>query len=123
MPDKQEENRNELGQWGKGTSGNPGGRPKGSVGLTRRIRELLLADRGKEKQIADLLVESMVKEALKNPAKMWSFIKEFIDRDEGRTDRRDIISHEDQTVADDVAAQIRSALEAMKASVPDDEVN
>jgi len=88
MPQEQEENRNELGQWQKGISGNPGGRPKGSVGLNKRIRELLLSEGGADgKTVADVLVEVLVKAALKNPAKMWPFIREIMDRDEGPVNR------------------------------------
>lgn len=87
MPDEQGENRNNLGQFEKGKSGNPGGRPKGSVGMTKRIRELLLSDSGGGKPVADVLAEVLVREAIKNPAKMWRFIQETIDRDEGVMER------------------------------------
>lgn len=87
MPEEQGGNRNELGQFEKGKSGNPGGRPKGSVGLNRRIRELLLSDSGSGKPVAEVLVEVLIREAIKNPAKMWPFIKEVMERDEGPVER------------------------------------
>tara|TARA_R100000458_G_C8248501_1_gene225889 strand:- start:64 stop:414 length:351 start_codon:yes stop_codon:yes gene_type:complete len=72
-------------QFKPGQSGNPGGRPVGSVGLSKRIQKVLLEttdNRGKP--LADILVEKLVAESLKNPHKMYAFIRDFIDRDEGK---------------------------------------
>ena len=116
MPEKQDGNRNARGHFEKGVSGNPGGRPRGSVGLSRRIQELMLTESGATgKTLADHLVEALVTESLKNPSKMWPFIKEFLDRDEGRTDKLDVAN--DASPAEQ-AALIREALAQMRASVP-----
>lgn len=115
--EEQDKNRDGAGRFLPGASGNPGGRPRGRVGLTNRIRLLLEqpASGGSEKAVADVLAERLVAESLKNPAKMWQFIKEFLDRDEGRTDKLDIAN--DASPAEQ-AAMIRDALAQMRASVP-----
>ena len=92
---------------------NPGGRPKGSVGLNNRIRKLLLSEENGV-VVADALVKELVKAALRNPAKMWPFLKEFMDRDEGRTDGRN--ESEDAKTPEQVAQEVRDALDAMKAA-------
>ena len=117
MPEKYEENkpeRTETGQWKKGQSGNPKGRPKGTVGLNTRIRQLLLEERN-GKVVADVLVEQLVRAALADPQKMWGFIKEFMDRDEGRSDKLDEING---ASLEDRAHQLRAALTAMDATIP-----
>jgi len=117
MPEKYEENKPErtaTGQWKKGQSGNPNGRPKGTVGLNTRIRELLLEERN-GKVVADVLVEQLVKAAIADPQKMWGFIKEFMDRDEGRSDKLDEING---ASLEDRAHQLRAALSAMDDTVP-----
>ena len=116
------EPRDNNGRFLKGNSGNPSGRPKSSVSISARIRKVLLQERGKDgKVVADVLAEGMVKEALKYPAKMLAFLKEFMDRDEGRTDRRDLEGNDANISAEACAAAIRGAVEAMKASVPGNE--
>jgi hypothetical protein len=64
--------------WKKGQSGNPGGRPK-NESMTARLRRVL-AQEHNGREIADLIAERLVKEALsgKHP-----FIKELLDRVEG----------------------------------------
>tara|TARA_R100000458_G_C8278525_1_gene254881 strand:+ start:2101 stop:2457 length:357 start_codon:yes stop_codon:yes gene_type:complete len=116
-PQKQDDNRDNKGRFVKGQSGNPGGRPK-TINLNARIRDVLQRTQN-GKEVADLLAEKMVAEALKNPAKMWSFLKEFIDRDEGRTDGRGT-ELESGTTADQTASAVRAAIEAMRGSVPDE---
>ena len=68
----------------KGQSGNPSGRPKGSVGLTARIRRVLLKETKDGRPLADVLAEILVNQAMKNPAKMNAFLRDFMDRDEGK---------------------------------------
>jgi hypothetical protein len=63
------------------------------------------------KQLADVLAEILVKEAMKNPAKMHPFIRDFIERDEGKVadklqvegvnSLRDLIEELDQSRDDD----------------------
>lgn len=120
-PQKQDENRvkrDSKGQFVKGQSGNPGGRPHGSVGLTNRVKDVLLQERN-GRIVADALAEVLIKEALKNPSKMWSFIKEFMDRDEGRSDGRGEI--EAETTAEQRATEIMATIQAMKDTVPNNE--
>ena len=73
--------------------------------------------KGKKRQIkaADLLVERLLEEAMRNPAAMWPLIKEFIDRDEGRTDGKNAVGSDSP---DDIARKIREAKAQMRASVP-----
>ena len=76
-----------------GQSGNPGGRPKGTVNLTARIRKVLEREQKDGRKIADVLADVLVKETLKNPAKMGAFLRDFIDRDEGKvSDRLEVMA-------------------------------
>ena len=76
-------------RWKKGQSGNPKGRPKGAVGLTKRIEEKLLESfQGDDsQQLADLLAAAIVKAMLKDPLKAERLISRFMDRDEGPVER------------------------------------
>ena len=116
-PAKEDGSRDDQGRFVKGVSGNPKGKPKGAVHLSTRIRRVLLQETSGGKKVSDVLAEVLVREALKNPAKMWQFIKEFMDRDEGRTDRLDILN---QASAEEQAQSIREALEAMDSTVGGD---
>lgn len=119
-PKKQAANkptRNEKGQYVKGQSGNENGRPKGALGMTGRVRAVLESiDPSTGKPIADVLAIQLVKETLKNPAKMWQFLKEIIDRDEGRSDKLDVLNAKS---ASETAADIRADVAAMKETVPE----
>ena len=98
-------------QWKPGQTGNPNGAPKGKrVNISRRVREVLQTEL-KGKKLADILSEIMVREAVKNPVKMWPFIKDFMDRDEGPPER----SPDD---IEAIAASIRTAMKAMDETVP-----
>ena len=117
-PAEQDKNRTRdaNGRFVKGQSGNPTGRPKGSIELTARIKKVLQQETN-GREVADMLAEVLVREALRNPHKMWAFIREFMDRDEGRSDGRGR-ELEGGTTADQTAAAVRAAIEAMKSSVP-----
>jgi len=98
-------------RWKAGESGNPAGRPKGTVGLITRVKEVLKRENEEGVCLADELAEILVKEAMKHPAKMWGFIKEFMDRDEGPPER----NPED---IEGMAHAIRASMKAMDETVP-----
>lgn len=66
-PEKQENNRNPDGTFKEGMTGNPGGRPKGSVSLKtliqRRIAEIPI---GQTKTWAEQIIESLLEKAVKD---------------------------------------------------------
>lgn len=72
-PAKQEENRDT--RFKKGQSGNPTGRPKGSVSITARLRKILM-----DENEAEDLARAILKEAKDGNA---SVIKEILNRLEG----------------------------------------
>tara|TARA_R110000803_G_scaffold51337_1_gene106182 strand:- start:1515 stop:2009 length:495 start_codon:yes stop_codon:yes gene_type:complete len=104
MADKQEEKQAkrddperadhlEPYRWKKGQSGNLKGRPKGTVGLTKRIEERLLEEMkgGDSKQLADLLAGAIVKAMLQDPVKAERLISKFMDRDEGPVEKGSVL--------------------------------
>jgi hypothetical protein len=116
MPEEHEIKRDADGKFLKGTgSANPGGRPKGSVNMSTRIKAVLLKETN-GRVVADVLAEVLVKEALKSPAKMWGFLKEFMDRDEGRTDKLDALHG---MATEEQAERLRMAMAAMDSTVPE----
>jgi len=116
MPDDQRNHRADhlkAYQWERGESGNPNGRPKGTVGLITRVKEVLRRENKQGVSLADELAEILVKESMRNPAKMWAFIQEFLDRDEGPvTQNMNLINPEDQV------RRFREAVKAMDKTVP-----
>jgi len=74
-------------RWKPGQSGNPGGRPKGAINLSKRIENKLLEalqGQGPEgKQVADALASAIVKAMVKDPVKAERLIARVMDRDEG----------------------------------------
>jgi hypothetical protein len=78
---------NLLPAWSAGTSGNPNGRPKGSVSLTTLIRRALDGSKlGAEptpdgRTVAEWLVDNMISHAMKGNA---ACMKEIMDRIEGK---------------------------------------
>ena len=107
-----------------GQSGNPKGGKPGSINLMARLRKYLemeiLDPRDKtgmtEIKAADLLVQRIIEECMKKPSAMVFFLKEFMDRDEGRTDGKNVL---DQTeTPEDFAAKIREVKRQMEESVP-----
>ena len=84
-----------------GQSGNPSGRPKGALGLNARLRRILLERTDPSgKPLADILSEKLIAEALKNPAKMWPFLKDLIERDEGKVLEKVEVSGNPRTLVD-----------------------
>lgn len=66
-------------QFKQGQSGNPGGRPKGTVSVTRLIHEELAKG---DESTARLLVRAMIRQAKKGNVAAF---KELIERTDGRT--------------------------------------
>jgi hypothetical protein len=65
-------------RWKPGQSGNPGGRPKNDS-ITSRLRRVLASEHN-GREIADLIAERLIKEALSGK---FPFLKELLDRTEG----------------------------------------
>ena len=86
MPDDQETagpRKENSGQFKKGQSGNPLGRPKGSVSIVSLIREKLEEiPEGQKKRYADLLVDRIFIKALKEGD--TATIRDIIDRIDGK---------------------------------------
>tara|TARA_R110002110_G_scaffold217697_3_gene431631 strand:+ start:835 stop:1338 length:504 start_codon:yes stop_codon:yes gene_type:complete len=80
-------------RWKKGQSGNLKGRPKGAVGLSKRIEERLLEEikGGDSRQLADVLASAIVKVMLENPVKAERLISKFMDRDEGPVEKGSVV--------------------------------
>lgn len=70
-------------RWKPGQSGNPCGRPKGSISLMvrfeRRLREAVLSG---DRELADAVVEAMVRAVIRDPIKAWPILREFIQRED-----------------------------------------
>ena len=58
MPENTGETRNDLGQWKKGVSGNPAGKPPGSLSIKARIRQIFM----EEPETFEEVVRSYVKD-------------------------------------------------------------
>lgn len=70
------------GRFKKGQSGNPSGKPKGTINLSARIRrELEALAPDKKQQFADLVAKKIVAEMLKGKVDL---IRDFMDREEGK---------------------------------------
>tara|TARA_R110001583_G_scaffold31420_3_gene107454 strand:- start:2680 stop:3171 length:492 start_codon:yes stop_codon:yes gene_type:complete len=80
-------------RWKKGQSGNLKGRPKGAVGLSKRIEERLLEAISADdpRQLADLLAGAIVKTMLQDPVKAERLISKFMDRDEGPVEKDSVV--------------------------------
>lgn len=78
------ENRLENGQFAPGASGNPGGRPKGSISLVKILREKLeeIAP-GQKKTYAERLVDKLLTTALSLNGDLRA-IQDVIDRVDGK---------------------------------------
>jgi hypothetical protein len=75
-------------QWQPGQSGNPGGKPKGTVGLMPLIRKLLNEGDGKE---AEKVARAALKKAQEGDAKVLAM---FLDRLDGPIAARVIVESE-----------------------------
>ena len=67
-------------QFKPGQSGNPSGRPKGSLGLWARIRKELKKQQPDGRIMADLVAEAFVRKVQEGD---FRFLKELLDREEG----------------------------------------
>lgn len=63
-----------------GVSGNPSGRPKGSVNLWARVRRILMEETVDGGTVADQVAKALVDAAKEGK---WPHLKEIIDREEG----------------------------------------
>lgn len=65
MPEETGEIRNDKGQFVKGVTGNPEGRPKGSFSLVEMIKKKLQEiPEGKDKTYAEYFIEQMMKKTV-----------------------------------------------------------
>ena len=105
-------------QWKKGQSGNPKGRPVGSVNLTNRIRmaveqvvQKATSEDERDKTVGDLLVESAIEAAKKGN---HHFFKEIIARTDGKVADHVIIESTKRVIAEEtqrVAADLLDIVE------------
>jgi hypothetical protein len=83
------------GKWKKGFSGNPRGKPKGSVSLVALIRRRL----EENPEMADKLVDQLLGLGKKKNYKQLEAIKELLDRVDGRvTEKHKIESDQPATI-------------------------
>lgn len=79
-PDKTGNNRGPKGKFTQGQSGNPKGRPKGSVSITEGIKRILLETPVNcKKTNLDQMVELIVKRAIDGDVQMMKAIWSYID--------------------------------------------
>ena len=76
-------NPNVKPRWKKGESGNPNGRPKGSISVVSALkRELAKVPEGEKKTYLELLVKRIMKKGIVDGD--TSMIKDIIDRVDGK---------------------------------------
>lgn len=67
----------------KGQSGNPNGRPKGSISFANKIeamlREAVKDKNGQEKEMADVIVQSLIKQAAMGNMKAIEYLIDKVD--------------------------------------------
>ena len=79
-------------QFKPGQSGNPNGRPKGTIDLSARIRKELLRKVKEDATLADALAKRIVSALLEDPIKGQRLILAIQDRDEGPIARDPVVS-------------------------------
>jgi len=67
-------------RWKPGQSGNPSGKPKGTLSLTNRLRKLLNEEDGR---LADRLVQELISHATKGERQAIEAIRVVLDRVDG----------------------------------------
>lgn len=72
-------------QFKPGKSGNPGGRPKGSINLITILRRKLSEGDGKR---AEQIIDNLLDQAADADPRALGFIKEVLDRHEGAVSKR-----------------------------------
>ncbi len=73
-------NRDNKGRFNPGTSGNPSGRPEGSISIASMIRQKLeTKPKGQKETYAGLIVEQILSRAIKGDYKMIKHVLEYID--------------------------------------------
>ena len=73
-------------RWKPGQSGNPSGRPKGSISFDALLRRELAKN---DKELATAMVKVMIREALKG---RFPYTKEILDRIDGKPADRTVIT-------------------------------
>lgn len=96
----------------KGQSGNPNGRPKGTLNFNNRIEKMLqeaVKDKsGKEKEMADVIVQSLIKQAAMGNMKAIEYL---IDKIDGKaTQRHEVESTQNINIDTDQMKKIAQAI-------------
>lgn len=115
--------------WKKGQSGNPAGRPKGSISMTHQLRRMLeegvvVKRNGKRKNVttAEQLLEVAVKAARKGK---FNFFKEIFDRMDGKVPDHVIMDATKRVIkqeAESIAAEMLQLMStALEKHLPDDD--
>jgi hypothetical protein len=76
----QEQGGSRATQFKKGQSGNPGGRPKGSISLVNLIRRRLTEN----PELADAIADNLIALAAQGDQKAINAIREILDRVDGK---------------------------------------
>lgn len=80
QPDNTGENRDENGRFNPGISGNPSGRPKGSVSIRDSVRqELVKVPEGEKETYLELLVKQILTKAIKGDSQTLRLIWEQLE--------------------------------------------
>lgn len=66
-----------------GVSGNPSGRPKGTLNISGRLEKRLLKELKDGSMEINDVISALIREMKADPAKMTTFILKLMDRDEG----------------------------------------
>ena len=106
-PQVQVQNRNENGTWCSGASGNPGGRPKGSVSLATRLRRRL-AEHPEE---AEAIIDRAVRGAKDGDPQLLRIV---LDRHDGP-----VALKIDGLSEDEIVERLTSLFSALMQRMPD----